>query len=304
MREVIIIGGGSTGMNAALVLGRVRRDTLLVDAGEPRNSASGAAHGLLSRDGIPPAELRRIARDDLAEYPSVRLHEGAVLQARAADAGFEVELSDGTSASARRLLLATGVTDELPPIPGVAGLWGHGVYHCPYCHGWEVRDQTVVVLGGDDHATHLAIELAHLGCEVTICPRGELDESEQVWAALREARISVDEDPVTKIDRLDGQGLAVQQASGRKLAYCAAFVTPKQHLSGDMHAQLGCALFEDGALQVHELGQTTVPGVYAAGDLCRTAGMPAPFSQIVITAAEGARAAIVIDQELLLTDAY
>jgi thioredoxin reductase len=157
--DVVIAGGGPAGLNAALVLGRVRRQVLVADSGQYRNACAPAMHGFLTRDGADPADLRRIARAELAAYPSVRLADTAVESAAADGGGFEVRLAGGHAAATRRLLLATGLADELPGVEGLAGLWGRGVYHCPYCHGWEVRDQPVAVLGGDDTAAHLALGL-------------------------------------------------------------------------------------------------------------------------------------------------
>jgi len=137
MLDVAIAGGGPAGLNAALMLGRAGRQVLLADAGEPRNSRSTAMHGFLSRDGADPAEVVRIARAELNHYPSVLVRDAVVQKAAPAGDEFELTMADGTVARARRLLLATGVVDDLPHIDGLARLWGRGVYHCPYCHGWE-----------------------------------------------------------------------------------------------------------------------------------------------------------------------
>ena len=180
MFDVVIIGGGPAGLNAALILGRVGRPVLLADNGQPRNAASAAVHGFLSRDGADPAEIRQTARTELGRYPSIQTRDTTVRTAAPTDDGFEVTLADNTTAQARRLLLATGVTDQLPAIDGLAGLWGRGVYHCPYCHGWEARGQEVAVLGGDDQAAHLALNLARLGCDIIVCSNGPIQASDPV----------------------------------------------------------------------------------------------------------------------------
>src|SRR6266536_369717 len=196
MFDVVIIGGGPAGLNAALMLGRVGRPVLLADNGQPRNAASAAVHGFLSRDGADPAEIHRTARTELARYPSIQARDTTVESAATTEGGFEVTLAGGTTAQARRLLLATGVTDKLPAIDGLAGLWGRGVYHCPYCHGWEARGQQVAVLGGDDHAAHLALNLARLGCDVMVCTNGPIQASDPARAALAARQIRICEDPV------------------------------------------------------------------------------------------------------------
>ena len=303
--DVVIAGGGPAGLNAALTLGRVRRRVLVADSGQPRNAPSAAVHGFLSRDGADPAELRRIARDQLAAYPSVRLLDTAVEStAPAGGGGFEVTLADGQTARARRLLLATGLTDELPGVAGLARLWGCGLYHCPYCHGWEVRDQPVAVLGGDDAAAHLALSLARLGCDVVLVAGGPLAAGGAARDGLRAAGVRVCEDLVLAVDGEPGKYVRRSLSPGWTLERRALFVHTAFRQRSDLAVRLGCALLDDGAVEVSELGQTTVPGVYAAGDMCRTPAMPAPAAQVVMAAAAGARAAVVIDQEMLFTDSY
>jgi thioredoxin reductase len=307
--DVVVAGGGPAGLNAALMLGRVRRRVLLADSGQPRNATAAAMHGFLSRDGADPVELRAIAREQLAAYPTVRLLDATVESASRVGDEFEVTLGGGEPARARRLLLATGVTDELPAVKGLARLWGRAVYHCPYCHGWEVRDQPVAVLGGDDTAAHLALNLARLGCDVVLCADGPLAASEAVASALQASAlpsggVRVCEDLVLGVDGEPGRSVRLELSPGWTLERRALFVHPVCRQRSDLAVQLGCAVLEDGAVQVSELGQTTVPGVYAAGDMCRTPAMPSPAAQVVMAAAAGARAAVIIDQELLFTDSY
>ncbi len=150
--DVVVVGGGSAGLSAALVLGRSRRRTMVLDAGEPRNAPSSGVHGFFSRDGIPPKELLRIAREQLGPYPGVEVRSARATGASGEDGDFEVDLDDGSVVRTRKLLLAAGVADELPEKPGFKELWGRGVYHCPYCHGWEVRDRPLAVLNSGEWA--------------------------------------------------------------------------------------------------------------------------------------------------------
>lgn len=304
MYDVVIAGGGPAGLNAALLLGRVRRRVLLADSGQPRNAVSAAVHGFYSRDGDNPAAVRRHAREQLAAYPAVRLADTEVESAAPAGDGFEVTLAGGETAQARRLLLATGLADELPEIEGLARLWGRAVYHCPYCHGWESRDQPVAVLGGDDQAAHLALNLARLGCDVVLCAGGPLAASGAARGALAAAGIGVCEDLVLSVDGVPGHYVRLSLAPGWTLERRALFVHPAWRQRSDLAARLGCAVLDDGAVGVDELGQTSVPGVYAAGDMCRTPAMPTPAAQVIMAAAAGARAAVMIDQEMLFTDSY
>jgi thioredoxin reductase len=306
MFDVVIVGGGPAGLNAALLLGRARRRVLLCDAGAPRNAPVAHVHGFLSRDGLPPAELRRIAREQLGAYGSLELRE---VQVEAADAardgeGFVVTLADGTRERARRLLLASGVVDQLPAIDGLAGLWGRGVFNCPYCDGWEVRDQPLAVLGADQRALQLTLHLTRWSDDVVWCSNGPLpaplEEAGRAQLAARGVRLH--QDPIVRLEGADGQLARVVFASGGPLERRAVFLHPPTRQRSDLPGQLGCVLLEDGSVSVGDFGQTSVPGVFAAGDMARRPTMPVPGAQVVIAAAEGAIAAVAIDQDLVLND--
>ena len=238
---------------------------------------------------------------EVAGYPTARLWTWPSESAAPAGDGFAVTFAGGSPAQARRLLLATGVTkgsavEEKRP--------GCGDGSTPGGHGWEVRDQPVAVLGSDDAAAHLALNLARLGCDVVLCADGPLAASEAVSGALQAAGVRVCEDLVLGVDGEPGRYVRLSLSPGWTLERRALFVHPAFRQRSDLPVRLGCTVMEDGAVQVSELGQTTVPGVYAAGDMCRTPAMPSPAAQVVMAAAAGALAAVVIDQELLFTDSY
>jgi thioredoxin reductase len=306
MLDVVIVGGGPAGLNAALLLGRARRRVLVCDAGAPRNAPVAHMHGFLSRDGLPPADLRRIAREQLGAYGSVELREVQVEAAETASdgEGFVVTLADGASERARRLLLASGVVDQLPAIDGLAGLWGRGAFNCPYCDGWEVRDQPLAVLGTDQRTLQLALHLTRWSDDVVWCSNGPppatLDDAGRVLLAAR--GIQLRQEPIVRLEGADGQLARIVFTAGPPMERRAAFLHPPTRQRSDLPGQLGCMLLEDGSVSVGELGQTSVPGVFAAGDMARRPTMPVPGAQVVIAAAEGAIAAIAIDQDLVLND--
>ena len=184
MLDVIIVGAGPAGLSAALILGRCRRKVLVCDNGKPRNRVSKRVSGFLTRDGMPPAELRRVGREQLALYDSVEIRDITVVDARCRDYGFEVELEDGTRLTTRKLLLATGVIDDLPPIEGAEAFYGRGLHHCPYCDGWELRDQPLAVYGGGASAKGMALELTMWSRDLALCANGAAEFPTRIASSL------------------------------------------------------------------------------------------------------------------------
>lgn len=295
MYDVIVIGGGTAGLSAALVLGRARRRTLVLDGGPPRNAPSPAAHGVFTRDGTPPFELLRMGREQLAPYGSVEVRGIEAESARGTAGGFTVQLADGAEAGARRLLLAVGVRDELPPIDGLAALWGRGALHCPYCHGWEVRDEPLAVLARGALALELVPLLLQWSRDVVLCTHGPSELAPADVEALARNGVPVIETP---IDRLEGgEGLErIVFADGRVEARRGLFLKPPQAVGSGIPGRLGCDLTDTGHLATGPDHQTSVRGVYAAGDAA------SPFQQVVLAAASGAHAAITLNRDLAQED--
>lgn len=302
MFDVVVVGGGPAGMSAALILGRSRRRALLLDAGDGRNAPSRQIHNLLTRDGTPPAEYRRLGLADLATYPTVEVRSGTVASVDGAADGFHLELSDGDTVSARRLLLATGMRDELPDIEGVGGLWGRTAIHCPYCHGYEFADRPIAVVGAGPNHARLAIHARRLSDDVVLCLNGERPESGAL-RVLRENHVAVRRERITRLEGTDGQLQKIVFADGPALARDAVFVPTVYHQRSDLAAQLGCAMFPDGAVEVTEFGTTSVPGVSAAGDMARRSTVPMPIAAVSAAGASGTIAAVGLDQDLLSQDA-
>lgn len=295
MYDVIVIGGGSAGLSAALVLGRSRRRTLVLDGGPPRNAPSPAAHSVFTRDGTTPGDLLDVARSQLAPYGSVSVREGRADRARGTGGSFVVDLEDGSEVRARRLLLAVGVRDELPPIEGLAPLWGRGVLHCPYCHGWEVRDEPLAVRARGAQAMELVPLVLQWSRDLVLCSDGPSELAPAELDALARGGVRVIETPIRRLE--GGVGLErIVFTDGHVEPRRALFLRPPQAVGCDLPAQLGCELTEAGHIAVGVDHRTSVPGVYAAGDAA------SPFQQVVVAAASGALAAIMLNRDLAQED--
>ncbi|MFD7275734.1 NAD(P)/FAD-dependent oxidoreductase [Streptomyces sp. NPDC059862] len=297
--EVIVVGGGTAGLSAALVLGRARRRTLVVDAGEPRNAPAAHMQGYLSRDGMPPAEFLAIGREEIAQYGVELVRDTVVDVTKGED--FAMELASGRTVRARRLVVTTGLKDELPTVPGVAERFGRDVLHCPYCHGWEVRDQAFGVLATSPNSVHQALIVTQWSKDVTFFLH-EVAEDDLTDDDLRRlAAAGVDVVPgqvaglVVEDDRLTGVRLADGTAHAREVLFVAPRAVPQTGLLQRLGAELNETPF--GAYPVVDAtGLTTVPGVWAAGNAMG-------FSEQVVNAASGGyRAGATINGELLMTD--
>jgi thioredoxin reductase len=299
--DVVIVGGGPAGLNAALLLARARRDVVLADAGAGRNRFAGHAHNLLTRDGVPPGELRKIARQDLQPYPTARVVDDTVTAITGQQGNFTVSFAGGTTETARRILLATGVTDELPAIDGLQELWGRSVLNCPYCHGFEVRDRPLAVLLTHPLSVVQAVRLKATFSDDVIAHTGGtfgLDDGQRAMLAARE--VPVHDQAIERIEG-DGDGLRLLLAGGPALDRAALFVHPVTRQATPLARDLGCSILADDAVEINDMHQTTVAGVFAAGDLAHRPSMPFAREQVGIAAAAGLTAAIIIDQELTFT---
>lgn len=303
--EVIIVGGGPAGLSAALVLGRCRRRVLVCDAGQPRNAASHGLHLFLTRDGIEPAEFLSIAREQLKPYETVELREGFVTKARRIDDGFEIVVTDPRSAAneersqrfaGRKLLLATGVVDELPQIKGIEEFYGRSVFHCPYCDGWEMRDRPIAVYGRGENGSGLAVELMLWSRDVVLCTDGPTELSAENLDRLKRHNISIREEPIERLEGKAGQVEKIVFRHGEPLAVTAVFFSTGHHQGSDLARQLGCSFNEQDCVKTGDYEITSVPGVYAAGDTSRLVQF------VIVAASEGAQAAVAINKELIKED--
>ncbi|HEX7076299.1 MAG TPA: NAD(P)/FAD-dependent oxidoreductase [Hyphomicrobiaceae bacterium] len=295
--DVIIVGGGAAGLSAALLLGRARRDVLVCDAGKPRNWASNALHGYLSRDGMPPAELLETARQELRQYPSVRLIGDTVTGAWPRGDRFEVLLANNGRMQARKLLLATGIADELPALEGIEAFYGKSVHHCPYCDGWEHRDKAIAVYGSRNKGAKFALMMKQWSQDIVLCTDGRAPPTAETRAQLEKHGIPI---RTEKIKRLEGTGAQLERivfANGDALPRQALFFTIGQHQRSSLFQHLGVEQGAKGGLNARWPScQTCVPGVYVAGDASRDVQL------LIVAAAEGACAALAINKALLAED--
>ncbi|WP_285743009.1 NAD(P)/FAD-dependent oxidoreductase [Lentzea sp. NBRC 105346] len=265
--DVVVIGGGAAGLNGALMLGRVRRNVLVIDAGEPRNAPAAHMHGFLTRDGMPPGELLEIGRKEVRQY-GVRIADARVTEIVRDDDGFIVSY-DGTEVRTKRVLVATGLVDELPDIPGLRERWGRSVIHCPYCHGWEVRDQAIGVIGDE----HLELMFRQLSDDVIRF------EQDQVTAITGTADVHLDTG-----ETIPRQAVAIR---GRHVARSEILtqlgLTPTPHPLGEF-------------IEADPMGRTAVPGVYVAGNVTDLS------ATVLMAAASGAKAGAAINFDLLQSD--
>jgi thioredoxin reductase len=292
MYDVVIVGGGAAGLSAALVLGRARRRVAVIDGGAPRNAPAAHMQGFLSRDGMPPAELLAAGRAEVTGYGVEIISD----QVQTIGPGFSVRLAGGQVLTARRILVATGVGDELPDIPGVRERWGKDLLHCPYCHGWEVRDEPLGVLGTHPMSVLHAQLVRQWSDDVTyFVHTNGLNSAEQAQLEARGirivhgevARLVIDDDRLTGVELTDGQ----------IIPRTAVFIRPGNlpHADG-LLAGLGCELDAAGFVTVDATWQTSTPGVWAAGNVVD------PRAQVITSAGAGSAAAIAINADLVQDD--
>ena len=290
--DVLVVGGGAAGLSAALVLGRARRRVAVVDAGSPRNAPAAHMQGFLSRDGMPPAYLLEAGRAEVHRYGVEVINDHVV----AIVPGFHARLASGNELAARRVLLATGVLDELPDIPGIRERWGRDLLHCPYCHGWEVRDQPLGVLGTRPDAVQHALLIAQWSDDVVFFEH-TMDLNSEDAARLEARKVRVATGRVVNLVVEDDRLVGVQLGDGQLVKRAAVFIRPANvpHPDG-LLAGLGCDVDPAGFALVDATGQTSTAGVWAAGNVVD------PRFQVITSAGAGSVAAIAINAELVQDD--
>jgi thioredoxin reductase len=294
--DVIIVGAGPAGLSAALVMGRCRRHVLVCDSGRPRNAASHGLQGYLTRDGIEPAEFLRIAREQLRQYETVALRHAEVIDARRVADTFEVTLASGEHLTSRRLLLATGVVDDIPQIEGLPAFYGTSVFHCPYCDGWEMRDQPLAIYGRGENGAGLALELILWSRDLVLCTDGPTDLDSKDIERLERHNIAIRDGKILRLEGNDGVLERLVFASGESLAVRGMFFSTGQRQASQLAEKLGCEFTDQGCVDTGDYEMTNVRGVYVAGDASRLVQF------VIVAASEGAQAAVAINKELMKED--
>lgn len=297
--DATIVGGSFAGLSAALYLARARRRVLVVDAGEPRNRFARASHGFFSRDGEAPGDMLSAARRQLLAYPSVQFISGRVSRVERSDGGFLAVRESGEQALSRKVVLATGVTDLLPDVPGLRERWGQTVLHCPYCHGFEFADRRLGVLGASGMSVHQAVLVADWG-PVTLFTNRALTLDEAALTALAERRVTVEAE---RLSQLEGPAPAlsgVRLEGGRLVPLDALFIGAPTRLTSPVAEELGCAIDEGPlgpVIRTDADKLTSVPGVYAAGDAARAR------HSVSWAVADGVTAGVAVHQALVFQPA-
>lgn len=289
--DVIVVGGSYAGLSAAMQLARARRRILVIDAGQRRNRYAQHSHGFLGQDGREAAAIAADGRAQLMKYPTVRWIEGSAREAQRVEQGFRVTLQDGAVYNAQRLVLATGVVDELPPVPGLAERWGGTVFHCPYCHGYELMEGRIGVLATGPLSMHHAMMLPDWG-QVTLILNGAFEPDAEQLASLEQRGVAIER---TSVKAITGHA-TVELRDGRSLEMAGLFVVSRTHSGSPLAEQLGCAM-EQGPMGMYvrtdAMKASSVAGVYVCGDAARMAG------SVALAAADGTMAGVAAHQSLI-----
>ena len=265
--DCVIVGGGPAGLSAALLLGRARRKVLVCDRGNPRNTPAAEAHSFFTRDGTPPLELLRIGRQQLKPYKTIEFQAVGVKEIKKAGEQFEMIFDDGTNRKSRKILLAFGVIDELPPIENFSDFWGKSVFHCPFCHGFEVRDEPLAVVGRGEIGVGMTALLKTWSRDLVLCTNGESELSADHRKLLAKHKVAVREEKIARFEGRSGQLENIVFEKGKKLHRRGILIRPKQRLRSNLAERLGCELNEYDLVKVDKFNETSVKGVYAAGDI-------------------------------------
>ncbi|WP_091230435.1 NAD(P)/FAD-dependent oxidoreductase [Microbacterium sp. 3J1] len=297
MYDAIVIGAGPAGLQAALTLGRMHRPALLLDSGEYRNGTVLHMHNVVAEDGTPPAEFRATAREQLAEYTDLEIRDVAARTVTRTGDGFSVVLDDDTAVEAQHVILATGVADDLPAVPGLQEIWGVTAFSCPFCDGHEHAGRPIGILGAAPRAQHLIGLLGRIVGDITAFPVGEAYTAEET-ALLEGLGARVSAEPVAAVEPVEG-GVRISTATEESDVAGVFVASGTLRHRAPFADQLGLRLLDSGSIEIDDFGRTSSPGVFAAGDLAHRASLPGPMASVVMAVAAGQLAAVGVIQSLM-----
>ncbi|UOQ86591.1 NAD(P)/FAD-dependent oxidoreductase [Gracilibacillus salinarum] len=292
--DCAVIGGGPAGLNASLVLGRAKLQTIVFDDNQARNNVTHASHGFITRDGIDPAAFKQAGLTDLAKYPNVEVkHQRIKTISRAKDV-FLLETENNESFYSKRIVLATGLKDIMPAIHSITSFYGTSIFSCPFCDGWEMRDKRLVVLAEDERAFHMAKMVFNWSQDLIVCTNGKQVVSGEQKQILTKHGIDVIEQSISEMSGEDGYLRIIHFTNGGEIDRDGGIVMTGLQQASPLAEQLGCTLDHNGGVESDEFGRTAIPGVYAAGDMKLTGP-----SQLIMAASEGSKVAAAIVRDIV-----
>jgi thioredoxin reductase len=300
MHDAIVIGAGPAGLQAALTLGRMHRSTLLLDSGEYRNGTVLHMHNMVGADGAPPVEFRATARAELSAYDDVEIRDAAATSISGVEDAFVVGIADGSVVEARRVIIATGVADDLPDVPGLQDLWGTLAFSCPFCDGHEHAGKPIAIIGAAPRAEHLIGLLGRIVGDITVFPVAELFADDDI-RMLQAKGVRVSPAPVSSVEKVD-HGVRIRTDDGERVVAGVFVAAGSMRQRSPFAAQLDLQMLASGCIEIDEFGRTSVQGVFAAGDLAHRATLPGPMASVLLAAAAGQLAAVGIIQSLLAAE--
>lgn len=303
--DCVIVGGGPAGLSAALLLGRAKRQVVMIDHNKPRNAVTRSSHGFITRDGISPQQFRVLAQQDLAQYPGIQTIQQKVAHIEQVEAGLFKVTTEGVAEGkteyqsylCRKIILATGLKESLPAIAGIEAYYGQSLFGCPYCDGWEMRDKPIVFITESIYAFHMVKQIYHWSNDLVVCTNGQNIFSTEQKDVLEAKGIVVNEQPIAALQGQDGQLEEVLFQNNTSIKRNGGFVTTSWQQGSQLAETLGCALNERGAIATDEIGRTSVKHIYAAGD--NAIIEPA---QLIVAAAEGNKAAMGVNIDLIMEE--
>ncbi|CEG22633.1 Thioredoxin reductase [Planococcus massiliensis] len=292
--DCAVVGGGPAGLSASLILGRSRRKAILFDDKKPRNSVTDEAHGFLTRDGIDPQELKRIAQHELGRYPSIRIEKQRVKEVKKVNGLFHLTTENGDGFQSRKLILATGMKEILPAVERIEAFYGTSLFSCPYCDGWELKDQPLAVISENQWAFHMAKLVSNWTIDLIVCTNGKAMLTGEERRILNSRGITIRDEKIKSLHGTSGKLEEIEFAGGEKVQRTGGFITPDWQQASSIGQILGCELNDRGGIKVDASKRTTIEGVFACGDSA-TEG-PA---QLMIAASEGSLAAFRVNADFI-----